>query len=647
MRSMKCVLLFCCTLLSFSPIVEAQERLYGLDVRTSQIVRFDAASGETQALFSTPVLCRPEGACGLAFSGYSLFFIDATDPENQIFELNPQDGTIWNNLTAPAADIDGLAFDAGILYATSFSEDRIYKLDPVRGEVLDALDVHADLIGGLAAGGGRLFGGNVRPGQIFEIDIADGRVLQTLAAPGEVPVGLALFDGHLFVSDLERQELLKVDPDGGALVQAFTPAANRMAALAAGVIAATHPYELRLEVVREDLEADGSVVYDLRTGLYDGEGNLVATNNRSTIKHVLSEDLGQFLDGPDKTLENGQTSVILKLPIGVRVQLEARLSGLDAPKLALGAISPAARLEVSLRADAEDPSLIGVTAALFDRFGTPASSDTQAVSFRMAYGGGVLIGPDQVLPEEGVATTWVRLVRQKTEVVVEAHVAELQEKGRLEVGHSERPIASRGGLTISGQRAAGRDETPPAAPAQVRAALVGGRAQISWELSADEGTDRWIPYNGYMSLRTAVSGYRIFRSKDGGLFEEVDQVDAGVDRSVVDLDGAGTYRFKVLAEESENLGESPIAAGSEADQRRTVVFGASVGLDAEGNTVSGLFDDDLLVGFSDFFLFAERFGQRGADEAFDSRFDLDGDGSVGFGDFFIFADNFGKEAVSR
>jgi len=50
---------------------------------------------------------------------------------------------------------------------------------------------------------------------------------------------------------------------------------------------------------------------------------------------------------------------------------------------------------------------------------------------------------------------------------------------------------------------------------------------------------------------------------------------------------------------------------------------------------------DGVVGFDDFFLFADAFG--GADPAFD----YDGSGTVDFSDFFIFADNFGKEAQAK
>ena len=54
------------------------------------------------------------------------------------------------------------------------------------------------------------------------------------------------------------------------------------------------------------------------------------------------------------------------------------------------------------------------------------------------------------------------------------------------------------------------------------------------------------------------------------------------------------------------------------------------------------FDASGEVDFTDFLLFASKFGARQGDERYETQFDLDGDGEVGFGDFLIFAGSFGK-----
>ena len=54
------------------------------------------------------------------------------------------------------------------------------------------------------------------------------------------------------------------------------------------------------------------------------------------------------------------------------------------------------------------------------------------------------------------------------------------------------------------------------------------------------------------------------------------------------------------------------------------------------------FDGNGRVEFSDFVLFAQNFGKKVGDEAYDARYDLDGDDRVNFQDFVVFASSFGQ-----
>ena len=58
------------------------------------------------------------------------------------------------------------------------------------------------------------------------------------------------------------------------------------------------------------------------------------------------------------------------------------------------------------------------------------------------------------------------------------------------------------------------------------------------------------------------------------------------------------------------------------------------------------YDEDGVVGFTDFLQFAGRFGAIRGDGKFENRFDLDGNGSIGFPDFLIFAGKFGRASPS-
>ena len=100
-------------LLGFAPSTGQNLALYGLDARRSQILQISPSTGEILNQFSSSVLLRPEGACGLAFSGNSLFFVDATDPDRLIYEFAPDGTAIWHSFPAPGAKVDGLAFADG------------------------------------------------------------------------------------------------------------------------------------------------------------------------------------------------------------------------------------------------------------------------------------------------------------------------------------------------------------------------------------------------------------------------------------------------------------------------------------------------------------------------------------------------------
>ena len=68
--------------------------------------------------------------------------------------------------------------------------------------------------------------------------------------------------------------------------------------------------------------------------------------------------------------------------------------------------------------------------------------------------------------------------------------------------------------------------------------------------------------------------------------------------------------------------------------------------DTDGETISGLFGEDIYVGLDDFLLLAGMFGRSSEDEGFEERYDLDEDGRVGAADVLAFVANFGRSAVS-
>jgi len=73
-------------------------------------------------------------------------------------------------------------------------------------------------------------------------------------------------------------------------------------------------------------------------------------------------------------------------------------------------------------------------------------------------------------------------------------------------------------------------------------------------------------------------------------------------------------------------------------------------LGADGPVLGWFTRTEDVVGFNDFFAFADNFGLGSADADYNEDFDIspvdNADGSVGFDDFFLFADNFGTEVTN-
>ena len=130
----------------------------------------------------------------------------------------------------------------------------------------------------------------------------------------------------------------------------------------------------------------------------------------------------------------------------------------------------------------------------------------------------------------------------------------------------------------------------------------------------------------------------------------IGQVEAGKN-SFVDAQAQNgvRYLYEVRAFDDNHETAPEIVPNSPADQARTAlaIDNAFVPVDSQGNLILGWFNRrDPTVGFDDFFLFADHFGQVDGEINFKRQYDLDGNHRVDFADFFIFAENFGKTVAN-
>ena len=104
----------------------------------------------------------------------------------------------------------------------------------------------------------------------------------------------------------------------------------------------------------------------------------------------------------------------------------------------------------------------------------------------------------------------------------------------------------------------------------------------------------------------------------------------------------GTVSFRLLDgfEDETNIiiAENNLRFSEGGSEKYPTYFAASI---TARSLISGDFDGDGKVDFTDFFVFADAFGGS------DPMFDLDSSGKVDFSDFFLFADNFGRQERAK
>lgn len=191
------------------------------------------------------------------------------------------------------------------------------------------------------------------------------------------------------------------------------------------------------------------------------------------------------------------------------------------------------------------------------------------------------------------------------------------------------------------------DNLAPAPVQQLRAvdtpADAGGSITVSWQKSVD---DRQLIQNTAQALGAntgstvpGVLGYNIYRKVGTGDFEMVSSVPAGEtsfeDKGVFN---ALRYTYTVSPFDADNVTPSELERTSMAIRNNVK--------DASGSLVMGLFGADNSVGFDDFFIFADFFGQTYEDVSFDPAFDLHPNNRIDLDDFFVFADYFGRGVQS-
>jgi len=179
-----------------------------------------AQPGEWTILETYPI---PEGASGLAFDGINLFCGIYGSNGDEIYIIDPSDGSFDLYLTGPQDDAYGLTWDGSNLWTTyhpgAYDPAIAVELDST-GTVISQFELPATYISGIAYDGGNFWVNQYYPdpSQIYLVN-ALGAVLTQFQAPDNQPWDICLQDSSLWIADYWGDALYKVDPVDGSLIE--------------------------------------------------------------------------------------------------------------------------------------------------------------------------------------------------------------------------------------------------------------------------------------------------------------------------------------------------------------------------------------------------------------------------------------------
>ena len=153
---------------------------------------------------------------------------------------------------------------------------------------------------------------------------------------------------------------------------------------------------------------------------------------------------------------------------------------------------------------------------------------------------------------------------------------------------------------------------------------------------------RQVTYQGFFAGNVLPNAQVLAEHGTNPTFVQVSMVSFD-GRATASTGLIGTILFRTTPSFSNTTIRLTRAILSRDRQFETISLNITVAL---RSTPSPDFDGDGHVGFTDFVLFASRFGSTHGDGTYEAKYDLDVDHAIGFSDFVIFARDFGKKVSS-
>lgn len=150
---------------------------------------------------------------------------------------------------------------------------------------------------------------------------------------------------------------------------------------------------------------------------------------------------------------------------------------------------------------------------------------------------------------------------------------------------------------------------------------------------------RQVTYQGFFAGNVLPNAQVLAEHGTNPTFVQVSMVSFD-DQATASTGLIGTILFRTTPSFSNTTIRLTRAILSRDGQFETISIDMTIAL---RSTPSPDFDGDGHVGFTDFVLFASRFGSTHGDGTYEAKYDLDVDNAIGFSDFVIFTRDFGKK----
>ena len=152
---------------------------------------------------------------GMTWDGTSLWALNnAGGPyeSNTLYEINPEDGTVISAIVIDGAVwIHGITWDGQYFWMNDFDTQEIYKVDPTNGTIISRFDAPSLKSIGLSWDGTHLWSNDLETRKLYCINPADGSIVYEVNAPNGNLRDMAWDGKYLWVIERTSAIIYQVD----------------------------------------------------------------------------------------------------------------------------------------------------------------------------------------------------------------------------------------------------------------------------------------------------------------------------------------------------------------------------------------------------------------------------------------------------